>query len=73
MRTTTTTTYTRTQTFRLTGEDILELLVEAGHIDGVGIAAVKFDVPSGRNHSGMSLDIDDACPVLVRVETEEAS
>jgi hypothetical protein len=57
-----------TQTFRLSGDDILELLVEAGEIDAAQASSVRFAVPSGGDYSGMELEIDDNAPVLVWVE-----
>lgn len=65
------TTRKTTQTFRLTGEDIVDLLAEAGHIDAAHEWSVRFYVPSGGDCSGESLDVNNDAPVLVRVENEE--
>lgn len=56
----------KTTTIKLTKEDILELLKASAIIKTAStFINVRFDVPTGGDYSGMSVEIDKDNPVVV--------
>jgi hypothetical protein len=55
---------------KLTGENIIDLLKEAGEIDMSqdNIGSVSFTVPTGGDWSGMKVDIDNENTVNINYE-----
>ena len=61
-----------THTVKLTGEDITEMLANCGtDYTANDTATVKFKVPSGGDHSGMSVDVTEENCVTVTWTTDE--
>jgi hypothetical protein len=61
-----------TWSVKLTGEDIRVILSKQGYTIPE-LATVTVMVPGGGDYSGMTLDIDDDCPVVVSWKTRETA
>jgi hypothetical protein len=60
-----------TWSLKLTGDDILSILRKRGYAVPDGLATVTVMVPGGGDYSGMSLDIDEDCPVVISWKSRE--
>jgi hypothetical protein len=49
----------------LTGNDIIRLLKQAGIVKILKDTKVIFNVPTGGDYSGVALEIDKECPIVV--------
>ncbi len=58
-------------TIKLTGEDIIKALVEAGYIDMPDSATCEFEVPGGGDYSNMSVAVDEDAKVVIRFTERE--
>ena len=54
--------YTRTT---LTGRDIMRMLAASGKLKITKETRVFINIPTGGDYSGMQLDIDNECPIIV--------
>ena len=63
----------KTTNISLTGNDIVKLIEKKGNavltakIKSAKRIEVVFDVPTGGDYSGIELDINDKCPIMVRI------